>query len=84
MFDLFKLEGPAEIDPRILKELDEVILELLTIIFENSWRTGEVPEDWRRANIAPLFKKGNKEDARSYRPVNLTLIPGKIILETNY
>ncbi|PKU35402.1 rna-directed dna polymerase from mobile element jockey- hypothetical protein [Limosa lapponica baueri] len=44
-----------------------------------SWRTGEVPEDWRKANVIPVFKKGKKEDAGNYRLVSLTSIPGKMM-----
>lgn len=37
-------------------------------------------------NVAPVFKKGRKEELGHYRPVSFTLIPGKvvepIILET--
>jgi len=47
--------------------------------FERSWRTGEVPEDWRKANVTPVFKKSKKEDPGNYRPVSLTSIPGKIM-----
>ncbi|GAB0176502.1 mitochondrial enolase superfamily member 1 [Grus japonensis] len=60
---------------------------LVSIIFERSWKTGEVPEDWRKANVTPVFKKGKKEDLGNYRPVSLTSIPGKVmkqlILEVN-
>ncbi|XP_066447720.1 E3 ubiquitin-protein ligase Mdm2 isoform X5 [Eleutherodactylus coqui] len=52
--------GPDELHPRILKKAAEVIAEPLAIIFENFWRIGEGPEDWRRANIVPIFKKGKK------------------------
>ena len=27
-----------------------------SIICEKSWRTGEMPEDWRIANVTPVFK----------------------------
>ncbi|GAB0204823.1 mitochondrial enolase superfamily member 1 [Grus japonensis] len=50
-----------------------------TSIFERSWRTGEVPEDWRKANVTLAFKKGKKEDPGNYRPVSLTSIPGKVM-----
>ena len=63
----------------VLSELADVIAEPLSIIFERSWRTGEVPKDWRRANVMPVFKKGKKEDPGNYRPVSLTSIPGKMM-----
>jgi len=54
-----------------LNILADVIAELLSIIFERSWRTGEVPEDWRKANATPEFKKGKKEDPGNYRQISL-------------
>jgi len=61
------------------RELANVIAEPLSIIFERSWRTGEVPEDWRKANVIPIFKKGKKEDPGKYRPVSLTSILAKMM-----
>lgn len=56
--DIFKSAGPDEIHPGVLQELAEVISELLAIISESSWRMGEVPEEARKANTVPIFKKG--------------------------
>ena len=36
-------------------------------------------EDWRKANVTSVFKKGKKEDVGKYRPVSLTSIPGKVM-----
>ncbi|KAK4822022.1 hypothetical protein QYF61_006870 [Mycteria americana] len=36
---------------------------------KQSWLTGEVPVDWKLANVMPIYKKGQKEDPGNYRPV---------------
>ncbi|KAK4826464.1 hypothetical protein QYF61_009191 [Mycteria americana] len=77
--DTHKSMGPDEIHPRVLKELAEVLTKPLSIIYQQSWLTGEVPADWRLANVTPIFKKGWKEDPGNYRPVSLTSVPGKLM-----
>ncbi|GAB0190273.1 hypothetical protein GRJ2_001492600 [Grus japonensis] len=47
--------------------------------FFRSWRTGEVPKDWKKANVTLAFKKGKNEDPGHYRSVSLTSIPGKVM-----
>ena len=38
------------------------VSEMLTDIFNSSLESGQVPEDWRAANVTPLFKKGSREE----------------------
>ncbi|KAK4816576.1 hypothetical protein QYF61_017966 [Mycteria americana] len=77
--DTHKSMGPNEIHLRVLKELAEVLTKPLSIIYQQSWLTGEVAADWRLANVTPIFKKGRKEDSGNYRPVSLTSMPGKLM-----
>jgi hypothetical protein len=50
--------GPDEIGPRLLQELEEEVVVALQQIFIKSLASGDVPADWRRANVTPIFKKG--------------------------
>uniref|UniRef100_K7F0W4 Reverse transcriptase domain-containing protein n=1 Tax=Pelodiscus sinensis TaxID=13735 RepID=K7F0W4_PELSI len=76
--NVHKSMGPDLVHPRVLRELVNVIVEPLAIIFEKSWRSGEIPDNWIKANVVPIFKKGKKDDPGNYRPVSLTSVPGKI------
>ncbi|GAB0179359.1 mitochondrial enolase superfamily member 1 [Grus japonensis] len=76
--DPYKLMGPDNRHPRVLRELADLIVRLLSIIFEKLWRSRDVPENWRKVNVTPIYKKGLKEDPGNYRPISLTSIPGKV------
>ncbi|PKU30849.1 rna-directed dna polymerase from mobile element jockey-like [Limosa lapponica baueri] len=53
-----KSMGPDEIDPW---ELVNEVAKPLAMIFEKSQQFGEVPADWKRGNITPVFKKGKRK-----------------------
>ncbi|KFP00633.1 hypothetical protein N300_02966, partial [Calypte anna] len=74
-----KAMGPGGIHPQLLKELADEFAKPLSIIFGKSWQSGEVPTDWKRRNITPIFKNGKQEDPGNSRPVTITSVPGKIM-----
>ena len=82
MIDNLKVEsasGPDGIPPRVIKELKNEIVKPLTILFQKSMETGKIPDEWRKAEVTPIFKKGKKSDPGNYRPVSLTCVIGKMM-----
>ena len=77
--DAFKLAGLDKLHPRVLKALADIIAQPLARIFEHSWCTDQVPKDWKRASVVPIFKKGWREELGNYRPVSLPSILGKTL-----
>jgi len=69
--------GSDGIHPRVLRELAEELDKPLSIICQQSWLTGEDPDDWRIASVTSIYKKGQNEDPGNYKPVSLTSVPGK-------
>ncbi|TRZ05653.1 hypothetical protein HGM15179_021454 [Zosterops borbonicus] len=60
--DVHKSLGPDGIHPRVIRELEDELAKPLSIIYQQSWLTGEVPDDWKLANVTPIHKKGGVED----------------------
>ena len=74
-----KAAGPDKIRPLILKELRVELAPIIKVIFERSLETGKLPTDWCKANVTPIYKKGDKSLASNYRPISLTCILCKVL-----
>ena len=72
--NIHKAPGPDGLSARLLKESSSEIAPILTLVYNGSFANSTVPDDWRQANVAPVFKKCEKNDAANYRPVSLTCI----------
>jgi len=79
ILDPSKATGPDEMHACILKEYAHEFAPHLASFYSISLSRGEVPFDWRQANVIPVFKKGEKYLASNYRPVSLTCICCKVL-----
>ena len=71
--------GPDSIGPRVLQALQDELAPVLAHIFKKTLAEGAVPEDWKLANVTPIFKKGSKSEPGNYRPVSLTSVCCKLM-----
>ena len=76
--DANKAHGRDDISIRMLKLSQKSILKPLKLIFENCLRTRLFPDQWKKANVVPIHKKGDKQLIVNYRPVSLLPICGKL------
>ena len=61
------------------KTTADEVAPMLTVLFQLSLDSGKVPNDWKQANVVPIFKKGDRSLPENYRPVSLTSITCKIL-----
>ena len=73
-----KAHGHDMISIRMLKVSGDAIIESLFKIFKNCLKCEIFPDDWKKGNIVPIFKKGDKQNIKNYRPVSLLPICSKI------
>ena len=73
-----KSPGPDHIPARILKICAAELAPSISRMLNISFSTGQVPDDWKIADISPIFKKGSKQSRENYRPISLTGIVCKI------
>ena len=53
-----KSPGPDKITNEMLEHHGSKTKSKLLGIFNNSWKTGHVPQSWREADMVPIYKKG--------------------------
>ena len=71
--------GPDDIHPRLLRELAEFICGPISHLMNMSLDQSVIPNDWKNANICPVFKKGSSRLPENYRPISLTCILCKML-----
>ena len=76
--DSSKVHGHANTSIRMLKICGDSICVPLQMIFKQALLTGVFHFEWKKGNIAPIHKKGDKQNIKNYRPVSFLPICGKI------
>ena len=70
--------GKDEISNKLLKSIKDEIAKPLTIIINQSLKTGVFPDALKIAKVKPLYKKGDNFCLNNYRPISLLPTISKI------
>nr|VZH90231.1 unnamed protein product [Spirometra erinaceieuropaei] len=74
-----KAPGSDAIPAEVYKHGGPQLMDHLTALFQEMWRQGEVPQDFKDATVVHLYKrKGNRQVCDNHRGISLLNIAGKI------
>ena len=73
-----KASGADGISGQMLLLCEYSVVLPLKIIFENIVSSSLYPDMWKLANVTPIFKKGDKQSIKYYRPISQLPICGKM------
>ena len=79
-----KAHGPDKLSIRMIKICGKSLYKHLEMIFKSCIIKGEYPCDWKKANVVPVHKKGDKQSLKNYRPISLQPIFGKSFERISY
>ena len=63
--------GEDEITSELLKAGGEILIQKMTVLFNQILDKGYVPKIWKNADIVLLHKKGCQKQVKNYRPITL-------------
>ena len=73
-----KADGHDMIGIHMLKLCGNTVYKPHQLIFRSCIENGKFPSEWKKANVVPVHKKGNKQTLENYLPLSLLPICGKI------
>ncbi len=74
-----KAAGMDGITAEMLKYGADAVVEWMLLICEQAWKKGEVPDEWKKAIIVPLYKdKDSRSECSSYGGISLLSVPRKM------
>ena len=66
VLDPCQAHGYHDISIRMLKKFDSAIVKPLGILFKNCISHGIFPDNWKKSNICPIHKIGDKQIVQTH------------------
>ena len=74
-----KAAGTDNIQAEMMKESEDISVDVLYTLFNRIWDEGSVPEQWKEGIIVKLPKKGDLTQCNNWRGITLLSVPGKVL-----
>ena len=71
-FNVSSTPGGVGVHSQVLRSCAGLLAYSLTLLFERSLRSGDIPGPWKWILVVPLFKSGSRSSPPTYDPVSLT------------
>ena len=81
---IVKSAGVDNIPAELVQAKGEAMIDILTIICNKIWKTGEWPTIWTQSLVITLPKKGNLQLCQNYRAISLISHPSKVNVEDHH
>ena len=78
-FKMHKSPGVDGITSTYALKTKSILAKPLTLLFNSSLKDNVIPNDWKKANVSPIFKNGDKSLVSNYRPISLTSFYGQVL-----
>lgn len=74
-----KSSGKDGISTHLLKQIITSIIDPVTYLFNLSFKTGFIPDDFKCAKVTPIYKSDEQSDFTNYRPISVLSSFSKLI-----
>ena len=78
---MHKASGGDGISVELFQILKDDAVEVLYSICQQTWKTQEWPQYWKRSVFIPISKKGNAKECSNYRTIALISHASKVMLK---
>lgn len=71
--------GCDGISPSVLKSNKELLIPIITHIFNSCLRSGIFPNAFKKTLLHPIYKSGEKNNIANYRPISILTTLSKVL-----
>lgn len=68
---IWKCSGSDDMAAELIRYGEKEVHKAIYKVCQKIWNEEQMPEEWKEANVIPLYKKGDKMDYNNYRSIVL-------------